>query len=283
MTIDALATSQAFWCVVWGFVLWTGMCVGSFLNVCIYRMPREMSVVMPPSHCTKCDRRIRWYENIPVLSFAFLGGRCKGCQTRIGWRYPAVELLTGFTAVATFAHYGMNAVAAVYFVLFCALITISFIDLDFKIIPDEISVGGIGVGMLLSLLVPELHGTEHRWLALGHSVSGVLLGGGTLYLTAILGDWLFRRESMGGGDIKLLAMAGSILGWKPVLMTYFFAPFFAMVPGLIQMIRKRNSEIPYGPFLAVAMVVAMVWGEQILEVVGITETIRLLRMHYLGS
>ncbi len=279
---DWLATERAWW-IIWAFVLWIGLCIGSFLNVCIYRMPREISVAMPPSHCPKCEHKIQWYENIPLLSYLFLRGKCSDCKVRIPWRYPAVEAFTGFTAVATFLHYGFTPVAGVYFVFFCALITLSVIDYDFKIIPDEISVGGMVVGLILSFLIPQLHGTDERWLALGHSISGILIGGGVLYLTAILGDFVFRRESMGGGDIKLLGMAGALLGWKYAVLTFFIAPFFAMGPGLIQLMRKKNSEIPYGPFLSMALVVAMVWGDALLEATGLAESMRILRMHYFGS
>ena len=269
--------------VLW--VLWTvigilGLMVGSFLNVCIYRMPREQSIVFPGSRCPGCEHPIAWYDNIPVLSFLALGAHCRHCRKPIRWRYPLVEITTAASALIVFTHFGVNAVALVYFAFVCALITVSVIDFDFQIIPDEISVGGLVLGIVLSVALPALHGTDSRWLALGRSVIGVLIGGGVLYLTGMLGDFIFRKESMGGGDIKLLAMAGSILGWKLVVLTFFIAPILALIPGLMVLLFRKSHVIPYGPFLSLGLVVALFFGPAILRLSGMDETFRLLWEYY---
>jgi leader peptidase (prepilin peptidase)/N-methyltransferase len=235
---------------VWGSVL------GSFLNVCIYRLPREQSVVRPRSRCPGCRKQIAWYDNLPLISFVRLGGRCRHCRKPISWRYPLVEALTGAATVAVLHRFGPNAVGCIYVAFVAALLAASFVDFEFQIIPDEISLGGLAAGLILSVLVPALHGT------------------------AIIGDFIFRKESMGGGDIKLLAMAGSILGWKAVLVTFFIAPVMALVPGLFVLLFKKSHIIPYGPFLSLALVVSLFWGDDLLRLSGMEDTVRLLRDYY---
>ena len=291
--------------LVW--LLWFvwGSFVGSFLNVCIYRLPREQSIVRPRSRCPSCKRTIVWYENIPLVSFLLLGAKCRHCQARISWRYPLVETLTGVATVAVLHRFGVSPAGLIYAAFVAALIAASFVDLEFQIIPDEISVGGLVVGVLMSGLVPILHGTESRWGALGRSVLGMLAGGGILYATGAAGNLMLRslrrlgvrlrhapywrqkfsryrhmRESIGGGDVKLLAMAGSILGWKLVLVTFFTAPMLALIPGLLVLFFKRSHVIPYGPFLSLALVLALFFGEAILRVSGVEETFRLLWEFY---
>lgn len=263
-----------------GVIFAFGSCIGSFLNVCIYRMPREQSLVKPRSRCPHCRRQIRWFDNIPILSFLALRGTCRHCQKPISWRYPIVELLTALTAIAVFLSFGLSFVSVIYFAFLCALIVSSFIDLEFQIIPDEISVGGMVVGLFLSVLIPALHGTDLRLIALGRSLIGLIVGGGILYITGLIGDFLFRKESMGGGDIKLLAMAGSILGWQAVLLTFVLAPLFALVPGLWVLLFRRSHVIPYGPFLSIALVVSLFFGNQMIELSGMGETFRLLWEFY---
>ena len=266
--------------VLW--LLWfvLGSCIGSFLNVCIYRMPREQSLVRPRSRCTKCKKPIAWFDNIPLLSFLLLRGGCRRCHQPISWRYPVVELLSGIATVAIMTHFGMSMVAVVYLAFVCGLIVSSFIDLEFQIIPDEISLGGLAVGVLLSVLLPALHGTDSRLISLERSVIGLLVGGGLLYGTGLLGDFIFRKESMGGGDIKLLAMAGSILGWKLVALTFFIAPVFALIPGLFVLVLKRSHVIPYGPFLSIGLVVSLFVGQELLRMSGVEETVNLLISYY---
>ena len=254
--------------------------VGSFLNVCIYRLPREQSIVRPRSRCPHCQKPIAWYDNIPLLSYVALGARCRHCRSPISWRYPLIEALTGISAVVVFWWFGAGLLALIYFAFVCALIVVSFIDLEFQIIPDEISLGGLVVGVLLSAALPALHGTDSRLISIGQSVLGLLVGGGVLYGTGLLGDFLFRKESMGGGDIKLLAMAGSILGWKLVIVTFFIAPIFALIPGLFVLLFKRSHVIPYGPFLSFGLVASLFFGEAILRLTGIEDTVRILWQYY---
>ena len=167
--------------LAWIMAFVIGAFIGSFLNVCIYRLPREQSIVTPRSRCPKCSKPIAWYDNIPVLSFLALGGRCRRCRGTIRWRYPVVEGLSGAAAVAVLSRFGLNAAGLIYLVFVWALIVVSFIDLEFQIIPDEISLGGLALGVLLSLLVPQLHGTLQRVAALKASLVGALVGGGLLY------------------------------------------------------------------------------------------------------
>lgn len=253
--------------------------IGSFLNVCVYRLPREQSIVHPGSRCPSCRQAIAWHDNIPLLSYALLGGRCRHCRTAIHWRYPVVEALGGVAAVAVLQRFGLNAQGLVYLAFVWALIVASAVDFEFQIIPDEISLGGLVVGLLVSPLVPSLHGAAHWWVALQRSFVGALVGGGPLYLTGTLGTWIFRKEAMGGGDVKLLAMAGSILGWKLAAMTFFLAPVLALGPGVWVLLAKRSHVIPYGPFLSAALVISLFAGGWILQATGVDETLWLIQSY----
>ena len=262
-------------------------------------------MVTPPSRCPRCQHRIGWYDNLPLISFALLRGACRHCREPIRWRYPIVELLTTVLMVAVLGRFGAGWLGLIYVAFVCALIVSSFIDLEFRIIPDEISLGGLGLGLLCSVLIPALHQTDSRLVALGRSALGMLVGGGVLYATGTAGDVMllsFRRlgvclrhhpywrgklsryrhmrESMGGGDVKLLAMAGSLLGWKLVLLTFFMAPFLALIPGLVMLVLKRSHYIPDGPFLSVGLVVSLFFGDRIVRAIGVEETVRLLKECY---
>ncbi|MBI4340908.1 MAG: prepilin peptidase [Candidatus Omnitrophica bacterium] len=260
----------------WLIGLLFGSCLGSFLNVCIYRLPREQSVVKPRSRCPHCRKAIAWYDNVPLLSFFALGGRCRHCRKVIDWRYPLVELLASVASGAVLQRFGLGPAGWIYVAFVAGLIAASIIDLEFQIIPDEISLGGLAVGLLASFAVPALHGTDSHWLSLGRSVIGMLVGGGVLYGTGLLGDLIFRKESMGGGDIKLLAMAGSVVGWKLVLVTFFLAPLLAVGPGLLVLLIKRSHVIPYGPFLSLGLALSLFYGHDALRLSGVEETVRLL-------
>ena len=279
MTVGETGLVLPAW-LAWSLVVVLGSVVGSFLNVVIYRLPREQSIIKPRSHCTKCQKTIAWYDNIPVVSFLFLRARCRHCGAPIHWRYPVIEAFTAAITAMVVATFGVSVIGLVYAVFVWALIAVSVIDLDFQIIPDEISLGGLVAGLLLSLAIPQLHGTEDRVLALGRSGVGLLVGGGVLYLTGLLGDFIFRKESMGGGDIKLLAMAGTILGWKPVLVTFFIAPLFALGPGVIVLLTKRSHIIPYGPFLSIALVASLFFGDAIISASGMGEAVSMLWEYY---
>ena len=266
--------------VWWAIWFMFGACVGSFLNVCIYRMPRDQSIVRPRSRCPRCRRMIAWYDNIPLLSFIALAAHCRHCRKPIHWRYPLVEALSGALTVAVLSRFGVTPIGLIYAAFALSLVAVSFIDLDFQIIPDEISLGGLALGVIASALVPSLHGGSTVMQALGRSLLGALVGGGVLYVTGVFGTLLFRKEAMGGGDIKLLAMAGSILGWKAVILTFFLAPLLALGPGVVVLLFKRSHVIPYGPFLSVALLVALFAGSHLIAISGVEETISMLWSYY---
>lgn len=243
--------------VAGSFIL--GLLIGSFLNVCIYRIPAGVSIVSPPSRCPHCGSSIRWYQNIPILSFLILGGKCGSCRAGISWRYPAIEALTGALFVLVFISFDMSAATAVYWLFVAALVVITFIDLDHQIIPDVISLPGIVVGFLCSFAVP--------WLSWRDSLLGILLGGGSLYLVAFLYEFLTKKEGMGGGDIKLLAMLGAFLGWKAILPIIFISSLIGSLVGVpLMLVKKADSKlaIPFGPFLALGALIYLFWGPQLI-------------------
>jgi len=231
-----------------------GACIGSFLNVVIHRLPRGESIVSPRSRCPGCGRAIRAWENIPIASFVVLGGKCAGCGGAISWRYPAVEALTavGFCAIYLLVGHGIQLLRDLLF--FSLLVPIVFIDIDHRIIPDELSLGGLAAGLLFSFI------PGGDWKG---STIGALLGGGILYATAILYERIRGTEGMGGGDIKLLAMIGAFLGWRGALATVFFGSFLGAVGGILAM-RKGGeglkTAIPFGPYLCVAALLSRYLG-----------------------
>ena len=240
------------------FVL--GATIGSFLNVCIWRLPLGESVVYPPSHCPACGTSIRARDNIPVLGYLLLRGRCRSCGARISLRYPAVELLTGLTSMLLLYHFGLSPTLAVYGCFAGALIVITFIDIDHQIIPDVISLPGVVLGVIFSVL--------GYGVPLFDSVVGVVLGGGILYLVAVGYHAWTGREGMGGGDIKLLAMIGAFLGWRGVLVTLLLGSFSGALIG-IALIVARGADarlpIPFGPFLALGAACALFFGDALIH------------------
>lgn len=242
------------------FALIFGMVVGSFLNVCICRMPKEESVVSPPSHCPLCGYQIRWYDNIPLLSYLLLRGRCRGCGTHISPQYPIVELLNGILTLLLFLRFGPTFAFAALFLFCSALVVITFIDLEHQIIPDEISLSGIVVGFALSFFL-----RGHSWL---NSLFGILLGGGSLLLVAWTYQRLTGKDGMGGGDIKLLAMMGAFLGWKAIPFIIFASSLVGSVVGItIMIMQKKDSKlaIPFGPYLALGAVLYIFYGPALIR------------------
>ncbi len=241
------------------FSLVFGMVVGSFLNVCICRMPKDESVVSPPSHCPHCSYQIRWYDNIPVISYLLLRGKCRGCGARISLQYPLVELLNGILTLFLFLRFGPTLAFAAYFVFCSALVVITFIDIEHQIIPDEISLSGIVIGFVLSFFLQG-----HGWL---NSILGILLGGGSLLFVAYAYQWLTGKEGMGGGDIKLLAMMGAFLGWKSIPFIILASSLVGSVVGIsIMLFQKKDSKlaIPFGPYLAFGAVLYIFYGRQLI-------------------
>jgi len=254
------------------FLFLLGAIVGSFLNVCIVRMPHEQSVVTPRSHCVRCKKTIPWYDNIPFLSYLILRGRCRSCGQKISPRYFFVELLTAFVFFGLYRYYGITSVLWPYLVMVSGFIVATFVDFEHRIIPDEISVGGMFIGMAFSLFIPALHNVpvdgQSLWMlhlhSFGLSCLGVLIGGGSIYAMGMLGDFLFKKESMGGGDIKLMAMVGAFMGWKLALLAFFIAPFFGAVYGIAEKIRTKDTAIAYGPFLVLGSLICLFWGDLII-------------------
>ncbi|HEY4745215.1 MAG TPA: prepilin peptidase [Desulfuromonadaceae bacterium] len=237
-----------------------GAVVGSFLNVCICRMPKDESVVSPPSHCPLCGYRIRWYDNIPLASYLALGGKCRGCGSRISLQYPLVELINGLLTLALFLRFGPSATFLALFLFSSALVVVTFIDIAHQIIPDEISLSGIVVGFLCSFFLPW-----HSWL---NSLAGILLGGGSLLLVAWGYHRLTGKEGMGGGDIKLLAMMGAFLGWRAVPFIIFAGSLVGSVVGIsIMLFQKKDSKlaIPFGPYLAFGALLYIFYGRQLIQ------------------
>jgi len=257
--------------MVYAILIASGLMFGSFLNVCIYRMPKGESVVMPGSHCTKCGHMLPWFENIPVLSFIFLRGKCSKCNAGISFVYPVVEIISAVLIVLMYVYFGLTLKALIYYLLFAALVISSFVDFDIQEIPDIISLPGIVIGLVISFVYPEIFPwAETRWQSLIQSLLGVLVGGGSLYVLGFLGELVFRKEAMGGGDIKLLAMVGAFIGWKLALAVFFIAPFFGVLAGLVVKLRDGKNLIPYGPYLSLGSLIALLWGDKIIVFLGIT-------------
>jgi len=237
-----------------------GALVGSFLNVCIFRLPKEESIVWPGSHCPHCKNAIKFYDNIPVVSYFLLRGRCRYCKGSISLQYPLVEGITALSSLFLIIKFGPSLSYLVYFAFVSALIVITVIDLYHQIIPDVISLPGIGVGLLVSLIIPQI--------TFSNSLIGVLLGGGSLFLVATLYQWLFKREGMGGGDVKLLAMIGAFLGWKAVILTILLSSLIGSVTGITIMVLKGKNfkyAIPFGPFLSLGAVISLFYGKNIIN------------------
>ena len=244
-----------------------GLMVGSFLNVCIWRLPADEQIVRGRSHCRKCGKTIAWHDNIPLASFVVLGGKCRHCRAGIAWSYPAVELGTGVLFAGLVARFGFSWAALVYGALGAALIVLSVIDLKEMILPDEITVPGIPIAIGLSFLVPCLHLATSRWQGLWLGLAGAAAGAGVLLAIRTLGTWFFKKEAMGLGDVKLMAMVGALIGpWKVLLVDFILAPVLGSVVGIAVLVRQRKAliPIPYGPFLALGTIVAVFWGDAIL-------------------
>lgn len=299
------------------------------------RMPKEESIVFPSSHCIHCKNAIAWHDNIPLVSWLMLGGKCRQCKGSISFRYFFVELLTGCVFVLFYKFFGLEVVLLPYLFMACCFIVATLVDLKHRIIPDEISIGGMFVGIGLSAVIPALHAHELSGvllsgfiagvivllcmgliliypifckhlidesepsddrdikilvfislalialinffqssipnailpyaLSLSAALSGYIIGGGIIYLMGLMGDIIFRKESMGGGDVKLMAMIGAFLGWKLAVLTFFIAPFFGAVFGIIEKIRTKDSTIAYGPFLVAGALVSLFYGNAIID------------------
>jgi leader peptidase (prepilin peptidase)/N-methyltransferase len=243
-----------------GWVAVLGLVCGSFFNVCIYRIPRDLSVVSPPSHCPRCGRRLPFWLNIPLLTFAFLRGRCYFCRQPISWRYPLVEGLTGLLFAFAAWRFGFSRELIGALLLIFLLIPITFIDLEFQIIPDSFSLGGLALGLAGSWW----------WggLAWHEALLGAVCGWLSLWLVATGYSLVTGREGMGGGDFKLLAMLGAFLGWRALLPIILLSSLSGAVIGVGLMLahgRDGRYAIPFGPFLAAGGLLYLFYGPQLVD------------------
>ncbi len=248
-----------------------GLAIGSFLNVLIYRIPRRKKFVSGYSKCPKCGEPIRFYDNIPLLSYLILGGKCRHCEDKISFRYPLVEILNAAIYLFLFWQTSFWLDFLVYAFISSALIVIFFVDLDFQIIPDLITIPGIVLGLGVSLFItlgPQSIVLNSNLIGIGSSALGLIIGGGGLYLVAELGDRLFKKESMGGGDIKMAAMLGAFLGWKKVIIVFFGGAVLGLLGSIVFILLSKEVRsrriIPFGPFLALAAFAAMLYGDRII-------------------
>ena len=259
--------------VVSGFFFF-GLMVGSFLNVCIWRLPADEQVVKGRSHCRSCGKTIAWYDNVPLASFLFLGGRCRYCKAKISWVYPFVELATGFLFVGLLVRFGLTTFTAIYMFFGAALLLVSVVDAREMILPDQVTIPGLYLAVIVSFFFPALHGATSRWGGLGACLIGALVGAGLVIGMNLIGTRVFRRklqalgeeEAVGFGDVKLMAMVGALVGAiKAVLVVLFLGPLVGSLVGLILKYRFGKDLIPYGPFLALGTLVALVGGDWIID------------------
>ena len=240
------------------FIFLMGLCIGSFLNVCIYRLPESKSIVHPRSMCPNCDTLIPFYDNIPLFSYLWLKGQCRRCKVKISMRYPMVELLGGLVALGTYLRFGLTIETLIYYVFIAALLVVTFIDLDHRIIPDVITLPGIPICFAASFALPDITYKD--------ALLGILIGGGSLFLVAWVYTLLTKKEGMGGGDIKLLAMMGAIVGWKGVLFTIFIASLVGTLAGFAVMLQSRKGmklAVPFGPFLSIGSITYIFFGTEL--------------------
>ncbi len=242
-----------------------GAMIGSFLNVCIVRLPQDESIAFPASHCRSCKAPVQWYDNVPIFSWFVLGGKCRKCKVGFSGKYPAIEFLTGCLFVLFFVTFGLTAVSGVYLVFTLALLVQTMIDFEHEIIPDVITLPGIVLGLAASFALPELHGQSSRLAALGQSAIGVFVGGGFLWLAGTIAERILKKEAMGGGDVKLLAMIGALLGWPGVVWTIFVSSLLGSVVGIYMRVTSGKERIPFGPYLGLAAFLYLFFGVRAMQ------------------
>jgi leader peptidase (prepilin peptidase)/N-methyltransferase len=246
---------------IWITVIFLGLCFGSFANVLIWRLPRNQSIVKPRSRCPGCGNLLKWYHNIPVLSWVALRGKCGFCQTKISWVYPTVELVTAGLFAAFYARYGVSWTTLGFWYMALTLVAVFFIDLEHRIIPNKLTYPGIVVGFVTSIVSSHL-----PW---HQSLLGAAVGAGIFVGVAILGRFLFKKESMGGGDVKLASMLGAFLGAGRILLVFVLSAAIGLVISIVAMAAsekiRRDRVIPFGPFIALATLAVAFFGEQIVS------------------
>lgn len=249
----------------WLFIALISLIFGSFLNVCIWRMPRGQNIAWPGSHCVQCGYSLRWYDNIPVLSFLFLKGKCRQCRVPVSFRYPLVEIAAGALGVLAYAKWGGTPYTIMAMIILWSLIVITGIDLSHQIIPDFFTLGGIIVGFVFSGFYPDWIQKSGSWNPFVLSGLGILVGGGFLLAIACAAEFFLKKEAMGGGDIKYMAAVGAFFGWHACLFVLFFSSVIGSVSALILKGKNGGDQIPFGPYLAAATVFYMFLGESCIQ------------------
>ncbi|MCR4291055.1 MAG: prepilin peptidase [Candidatus Scalindua sp.] len=260
---------------LWVFGL--GLVIGSFLNVCICRIPEKISLLWPASRCVNCSKRIAWYDNIPVLSYLFLRGKCRHCQHKISAVYPITEIITGIVFLSLFHSVivvkGDLICAYIFYLIFCCLLIVgSIVDLKLYIIPNEITYTGLVLAPIASLLCTGsrnlnsaqgyFDNSANQWMVSLHaSVIGIFIAGGMIFLCGVIGKLVLRKDAMGFGDVKLMGVIGGFIGWKLAVATFFLAPFFGLLFGIPRLISKKGKVIPYGPFLSLAAFICLLFQD----------------------
>ncbi|MFV1974758.1 MAG: A24 family peptidase [Candidatus Scalindua sp.] len=266
---------------LWVFGL--GLVIGSFLNVCIYRIPENISLLWPASTCVNCSKRIVWYDNIPVLSYLFLRGKCRYCQDKISALYPIIEIITGIVFLLLFNSVlilqGGLISAYIFYLIFCCLLIVgSFVDLKFYIIPNEITYTGLILAPIAGLLCTGFHNlnstlgyfdnSANQLIAsLQASMLGIFVSGGMIFLCGVIGKLVLRKDAMGFGDVKLMGVIGGFLGWKLGVATFFLAPFFGLLFAIPRLISKKGKMIPYGPFLSLAAFICLLFKDNSVKII----------------
>lgn len=252
--------------IVYIFAFLFGAAIGSFLNVVMFRLPKGISIISPHSFCPHCKKSIPWYENIPIVGYLYLGGKCSGCRKPISIHYPIIELLTGCLFLYLSISYGLGIQFFFYIYFCCSLIIIAGIDLSYQIIPDIVSFPGIAIGLVFQLI------TNNFILGL----IGALFGGGLILLIRVIGGRAYKKEVMGMGDVYLTAMIGAFVGFPLIIASIFMAALSGAILGVIYVIsthQSRESPIPFGPFLGVGGIAVIVFNPQVIQffrLLGIT-------------
>lgn len=255
--------------VIYVVVLLFGAVVGSFLNVCIYRIPRGLSIIIPSSRCPSCNNPIQPWDNVPILSYILLKGRCRVCEAKIPFRYLLVEFLNAILYVIAILRFGpdFSWSLLIYFIFLSSLIVITFIDIEHQIIPNRITLPGIVIALIFgSTILPDPF-SRSELLGFKASVIGVLLGGGLFYAVGVLATAVLKKDAMGGGDIKMMAMVGGFLGWKGVILTTFLGSLFGSIIGVSLIMikgKKWGRKIPFGPYLSLGATLSLLLGQEFL-------------------
>jgi len=267
---------------IFAFVM--GACVGSFLNVCIYRLPKDISIVKPSSFCPKCNSPIRWFDNIPLLSFIALRGRCRKCKGSISFRYPLVELITAVLFLFLYSRYHLTLSFFKLMLFFSLLVVVSFIDIDYHAIPAYLCFLGIAAGLVFGVYETFIEFKTGRVdnLTIITDFKNLLFGLGFTYFFKFFGDVALNiylsfknkdsiegeKEALGLGDVDFMGMVGLFLGMKAIVLTFFIAPFIAVIYSVFAIIFKKSHLIPYLPYLSLAAFVSFLWGNNILNFLG---------------